>query len=1086
MNSRNPPKTAYKPPVGRAAPPSQAKRWLLAGGIVTFLAVGTLVGGAMVAGSIARGKLQLIAKEANLQLALTDLSVSPLGKVHVTGLAFKRQDGTTIVSTDDATAWLSPWRALLGRRRPERAEVHGFLLDARVEDAKPKELLDLYKAVRKVFPRKEKTDDNEAKSASSLAFTLDKGVVTISARGKGAEYLPGGLKARDIAAHVDLANGVGDLSAQFDGTVQSKLAAKLVAQPSGPPRLEAKFAPEFRLQMPEGKALPAGIDSVSIAGLGFDAVEGGAVEDIVLRKGATELLRIARVRPDRGGVGIRADKITFALPEPPKSDADPAKPAKPKVKPGAPTLPQPPTDKPVADKPVADEPKPAGPRIWSGEIESVALDLGSVEGSEISLLARLEKLKATMPGGVATLGVEKVELKTDRMPGEHPMEALVELRVTQPSMDLPWREDALAQIPGGKTLWSAVIAAEKAKLREQIEDDAAEEIDDPALPPEVRKKKLAERVAAKLKAAGVEPDDGKAKKKAETPKGDAAKGDAAKKPEKSAVLPTKSALAQYAKPLKDLHTKLLGADVLVQKLIEKLTQAPRLKVIVEQGRLGLIRQGAPKPFGGVQDISVDTTALMGDGSRSLKITARPFDDERPWGQVTADIVIGPGAKLSKAHFSLAGSEFAQALRVVSSGVTIKPDSDIEVKADVALGDAPGQKLQISGDFMVKKVGFDWWRLAPRPIDDLSASGKMLFVAQNDGTLRADFTDLTVGQAKAHLLLEATSVGDKPVVHIKAEMPKQDCGAVAKSIPPAMLATIGSIEAKGEVSWLVDLTVPLLNAYKADLTLALDDATCEVTNFGNVKVEELAQDFSRPVNENGTLLDDVQVGPTSGAWVPLAELKPWTPWSMIATEDGRFYKHRGIAPGLVLRAVRLDLDYGRFVYGGSTITQQLVKNIFLTRAKNLSRKFEELLIVWQMERKLPNAKDRILELYINFIEFGPKLYGIQRAAQTYFGKDARQLTPLESAFLAANKPCPRCGYARFIGKKWDPWWQERMIGVMTKMRDEGIISEEQYVAEAPYIPHFVGWPSSNVMPTAPVDDGGATPVVKPMGNGGAEE
>ena len=483
---------------------------------------------------------------------------------------------------------------------------------------------------------------------------------------------------------------------------------------------------------------------------------------------------------------------------------------------------------------------------------------------------------------------------------------------------------------------------------------------------------------------------------------------------------------------------------------------------------------------------MDTTALMGDGSRALKITARPFDDERPWGQVSADIVIGPGAKLSKAHFALAGSEFAQALRVVSSGVTIKPDSDIEVKADVSLGDAPGQKLAITGDFMVKKVGFDWWRLAPRPIDDLSASGKVAFTAQNDGTLRADFTDLTVGLGKAHLLLEATGIGDKPVVHIRAEMPKQDCGALAKSIPPAMLATIGSIEAKGEVSGLIDLTVPLLNAYKSDLQLAFDDSACEVTNFGNVKVEELAQEFSRPVNENGTLLDDVQVGPTSGAWVPLAELKPWTPWSMIATEDGRFYKHRGIAPGLVLRAIRLDLDYGRFVYGGSTITQQLVKNIFLTRAKNLSRKFEELLIVWQMERKLPNAKDRILELYINFIEFGPKLYGIQRAAQTYFGKDAQQLTPLESAFLAANKPCPRCGYARFIGKKWDPWWQERMIGVMTKMRDEGIISEEQYVAEAPYIPHFVGWPSSNVMPTAPVDDGGPSPVAKPAGNGGAEE
>ena len=240
-----------------------------------------------------------------------------------------------------------------------------------------------------------------------------------------------------------------------------------------------------------------------------------------------------------------------------------------------------------------------------------------------------------------------------------------------------------------------------------------------------------------------------------------------------------------------------------------------------------------------------------------------------------------------------------------------------------------------------------------------------------------------------------------------------------------------------------------------------------------RLDELLGEFSRPVNENGEMLDghdkehpQVMVGPASGSWANLTDLPPWVPWSMIATEDGAFYKHRGLRPGLLLRAVRLDLDYGRFVYGGSTITQQLVKNIFLTRAKNLSRKFEELLIVWQMERTVP--KDRILELYMNMIEFGPKTYGVQRAAQLYFGKDAKALSPLETAFLAANKPCPRCGFARFDKKKWDSWWQERMVGIMNKMRDEGIITHEQYLAEAPYIPHFLGWPSSIAAPAPGAD------------------
>ena len=82
----------------------------------------------------------------------------------------------------------------------------------------------------------------------------------------------------------------------------------------------------------------------------------------------------------------------------------------------------------------------------------------------------------------------------------------------------------------------------------------------------------------------------------------------------------------------------------------------------------------------------------------------------------------------------------------------------------------------------------------------------------------------------------------------------------------------------------------------------------------------------------------------------------------------------------------SLERGRFVYGGSTISQQLVKNLFLTRQKNISRKIEEAIITWKMEEVV--SKDRIMELYLNCIEFGPNIYGIRHAAQHYFGKIGR--------------------------------------------------------------------------------------------------
>jgi len=1058
MNERTPPKSAHKPPVGRAAAAgTKRKTWPIVGAaMVTLLGVGAVVG-TLAARSIVRGKLELIAREAGLQLDLKDVSVSPFGAVGLKGLVLKRPSGGAIVQVDDARAEFSLLRLMAGKRRPARTEVKGLALDVLLADGKPKEVLDIYRAARKVFPARAKDDDKDATQKVGSAISLEQGTIAVRMQGKGAQYLPQGLRIHDIAAHIDLAHGVGDLAAVVDGSVASKLSASLVAQKEGPPRLQARFAPEFRLQMPAGAPLPLGVDSVSVGGFGYDTSDGAAIENVVLRKGVLDVLSVKHLRPERSSLGARAEDVAFSLPAAAPVADDP-KVAKGKVR---------------SDAKVAPPTAPLAARSWSGTAQSLSLALDGLEGAEIPLAVKLQNLKVTIPGDLGVIGLAGLELRTDRLPGEKPFESLVLLRVEQPSVDLPWREDAMDQVPGGKYVWAAVTAAEQARLRQEVAEAAEEEIVDPTLPPEARAKKVQEKVAQKLRAAGV--DTGPGGKPLPAQKGDKKKpGDpkVAKEGKSEPGSAAKSAVAGYVKPLREMQTRMLDASGLVQKLVDKLAQAPRLKVEVIGGRVGLVPPGADKPFGGVQDIQVSATPVLGDGTRGLLASVHPFDSERPWGELSADLITGPGPQLGRAKFKLAGGQFAQALRIVSSGVSVRPDSNIAVNLDVKPFSAPGKSLEIEGDFQVQKVGFDWWRLAPKPIDDFSASGKLTVSASaQTGTMKLDFSDLTVGEAHMRVQCEVVDLAQKPSVHLHVEMPKQDCGAAARSIPAGMISNIGAIEAKGEISWSIDMAVPLQNVYKATLDLGMDDETCEVTGFGNVNLDELNEDFVRPVNENGTILDDVLVGPQSGFWAPLAEMKPWTPWSMIATEDGAFYKHRGLRPGLLLRAIRLDLDYGRFVYGGSTITQQLVKNIYLTRAKNLSRKFEELLIVWQMEHRL--QKDRILELYVNMIEFGPKLYGIQRAAQTYFGKDAKDLSPLESAFLAANKPCPRCGYARFAKKQWDPWWQERMIGIMNKMRDEGIISEEQFLAEAPYVPKFVGWPQTQA-------------VLQPEPQGGVEE
>lgn len=126
-------------------------------------------------------------------------------------------------------------------------------------------------------------------------------------------------------------------------------------------------------------------------------------------------------------------------------------------------------------------------------------------------------------------------------------------------------------------------------------------------------------------------------------------------------------------------------------------------------------------------------------------------------------------------------------------------------------------------------------------------------------------------------------------------------------------------------------------------------------------------------------------------------------AVILAEDSRFYQHSGFDLIAFKEAMDYNLNEGRFVFGASTISQQTVKNLFLTPSRNPLRKWHELLLTWGMERSL--SKRRILEIYLNVAEFGRGIYGVQAAAQAYWGISADQLSPAQSAELVAALPSP---------------------------------------------------------------------------------
>jgi monofunctional biosynthetic peptidoglycan transglycosylase len=139
------------------------------------------------------------------------------------------------------------------------------------------------------------------------------------------------------------------------------------------------------------------------------------------------------------------------------------------------------------------------------------------------------------------------------------------------------------------------------------------------------------------------------------------------------------------------------------------------------------------------------------------------------------------------------------------------------------------------------------------------------------------------------------------------------------------------------------------------------------------------------------------------WVPYAAVAPALKRAVLVAEDINFFSHRGFDVGEIRSAVTRALEDVEALRGASTITQQLAKNLWLSPSRNPLRKVEEAILTWQVERTL--TKRRILELYLNVVEFGPGVYGAEAASRRYFGKPAAELGDDEAAQLAASLPSP---------------------------------------------------------------------------------
>ena len=192
-----------------------------------------------------------------------------------------------------------------------------------------------------------------------------------------------------------------------------------------------------------------------------------------------------------------------------------------------------------------------------------------------------------------------------------------------------------------------------------------------------------------------------------------------------------------------------------------------------------------------------------------------------------------------------------------------------------------------------------------------------------------------------------------------------------------------------------------------------------------------------------------VGPRNPRWTPYGAIPSALKKAVVASEDANFYTHEGVDYEAIREAIKADWRKGKFVRGGSTITQQLAKNLYLTRERTLTRKVKEIVLARRMDDAL--SKARILELYLNVVELGPMVYGIGHAAHYYFGKRPSALTVRECAFLASMLPGP---------KVYNPYRKmdrvmKRSDRILRRMVAARMISREEYDAALSEVPNLAG-------------------------------
>jgi membrane peptidoglycan carboxypeptidase len=294
-------------------------------------------------------------------------------------------------------------------------------------------------------------------------------------------------------------------------------------------------------------------------------------------------------------------------------------------------------------------------------------------------------------------------------------------------------------------------------------------------------------------------------------------------------------------------------------------------------------------------------------------------------------------------------------------------------------------------------------------------------------------------------------GQSDIYTLKVRTGKQPANNFFKSLPDGIFSELQQVEADGFLDFSLNFSLDGADPDNLVFDVRMKKEKFKLKKYGSNSLLKMNSEFSHTVYEYEKPVKTFMVGLSNPDFVPIEQISPYLRNAILTSEDGSFFHHNGFNADAFRKSIAVNYRAGKFKRGGSTISMQLIKNVYLTRKKTVARKVEEAFIVWLIESNRLVSKERMFETYLNIIELGPYIYGVKEASYFYFDKLPAELTLSESIFLASLLPKPKAfKYSFDSSGTLKPYMEDYYRVVSNFLLSKNLITEQEHALAIPNI------------------------------------